>query len=161
MTSADSITLRFSRVLPCVRPHGISHFLFLIYPCDLHPGTTVVFWALLLLAYSPVQSALVSHFYQRRATIFAITSFSRSSHRSATLCESLSSSSTTTPYWDFHPRAMACPSYKKKAPDFPRRHFSLRSETMGFEPMTPPPPGSALPSCAMSRTPFFQEAYKL
>ena len=62
------------QVLPCMRSHGISQCSFLVYPCDLRHGVTFVFWALLLLANLPVQSALVSHFCSQGYD-FAITSY--------------------------------------------------------------------------------------
>ena len=97
MASADSSHFDFLGV-PCVRSHGISQCSFLVYPCDLRHGVTFVFWVRCFWPTRPSKAPWY-HISIRRATILLSLLFTLR-HRS-TLCESLYSSSTTTPIGTF------------------------------------------------------------
>ena len=115
MPSAD-FSLFVVTTLSLVRPHGISHTSFLVYPLDLRIKITVAFWTSL----SVVSLSAMYALYQvsvRQATISLSLLLAHISRCKP--WESLWGSLATTPLVDFHHRLTAYPSYKQDATDFP------------------------------------------
>ena len=107
LTSHSSLLLR---LVPPVRPHGISRQSFLVYLPDLRLWVTVAFWTSL----SQASLSAIGALYQvsvRQATILLSLPLACSSRYKP--WESLWGSSATTPLVDFHHRLTACPSYLK------------------------------------------------